>query len=278
MVYNHFEVIILNRSICQVIPDKNNSIELQTVNFVYETEFKKLKQPFNRNIYYIHIVTRGSGILKVNSKEYNLTVSSAFLFFPSVQYEIEATPDFEYIYIGYTGTSADDITKKFTNNIKQYVYYNFDNVLDFWKESIRRITPENANILTECALFYALSFTQTPPSVLSENPFDIIVMYIEKNFTSPDLSVKKVAGIFSYTEKYLSKLFKKNMGITFSRYINSLRISHSIKLMESGEKNISDIATKSGYIDPLYFSKVFKKEIGLSPSKKIQEIQEKKYQ
>ena len=60
--------------------------------------------------------------------------------------------------------------------------------------------------------------------------------------------------------------FKEYMGFTPMQYILSIRISSAQSLLETTEYNIAEIAAIVGYDDPLYFSRLFKKQIGVSPS------------
>ena len=86
------------------------------------------------------------------------------------------------------------------------------------------------------------------------------------------MSIRKVADIFFYSEKYLSSLFKKKTEMKFSQYLNNLRVQHAINLLKKGETNISLISSKCGFTDQFYFSKVFKKNTDKTPSEYIKSI------
>lgn len=92
-----------------------------------------------------------------------------------------------------------------------------------------------------------------------------IVKYIDNNYTDPDISLKKVAKIYAYTDKYLSHLFKAKMNINWSCYVSKLRIQHSIRLIGEGMTDLYELAAASGYRDTMYFSKVFKNHTGCTP-------------
>ena len=57
------------------------------------------------------------------------------------------------------------------------------------------------------------------------------------------------------------------MGISPQKYLINFRLNQACKLMKNTELSIAEISRSVGYQDPLYFSKLFKKEKGLSPSK-----------
>lgn len=81
-----------------------------------------------------------------------------------------------------------------------------------------------------------------------------------------DLSLKEIAHNLNVNASYLSSQFKKEMGITLTEYVTQKRIEHAIFMLNSTAMPISDIAQFCGIPDVQYFSKVFKKQIGKSPS------------
>ena len=95
-------------SICRFIPAKSGG-DLKTVHFVYETEFRKMKQPFLYPIYYMHLVTRGKAVMKLLSKSFPLEVGTIYFAFPGIPYEIEGSEDFTYMYISFMGLRAGEL-------------------------------------------------------------------------------------------------------------------------------------------------------------------------
>ena len=79
------------------------------------------------------------------------------------------------------------------------------------------------------------------------------------------LTLRDVAGSIHINESYLSKLFKKELGVGFTDYLNSLRIRKSVELLAGGEHNLLEIAGMVGFEDQSYFTKVFKKMTGKTP-------------
>jgi len=89
--------------------------------------------------------------------------------------------------------------------------------------------------------------------------------YMEDNLGCAELSLGMVASHIGITPNYLSSLFSKEAGETFSEYLNSIRIRRATQLLKSSSGSINEIAEKTGYSDALYFSKVFRRLIGMSP-------------
>ncbi|MCR5278942.1 MAG: response regulator [Lachnospiraceae bacterium] len=92
------------------------------------------------------------------------------------------------------------------------------------------------------------------------------VEYINDNYADPDLSVSKVADILFMNKSYLCTLFKKETGDTINVYITRSRIEAAQKLISEDRIPIYEVADRVGINDSNYFSTLFKKCTGLSPS------------
>ncbi len=258
--------------ICNFIPSKAYKSSINYYHFVYETNLRKFSQPFVRSNYYICLVFRGSAVLKVGTSETHIKKGTLFFTFPNQAYYIEASKDFTYLYISFNGEGVTDLLNSLNINIRNSVFENYEHLIEFWMSAIRRINSVNASTLTESTLMYSLSFISSQSNAPAKDKFDSILDYISHNYTLKDISLKKIADIFFYNEKYLSSLFTKKTGVKFTNYINELRIKYAINLIENGEQNISSIAGKCGYTDQFYFSKIFKKVVQKTPTEYIKEM------
>ncbi len=81
-----------------------------------------------------------------------------------------------------------------------------------------------------------------------------------------DLSVSMVSERRNVSDSYLRHLLRKSLGRTFNDILTDYRISLSKKLLKEGKLRVNEIADKVGYNDEKYFSRVFKKRVGVSPS------------
>lgn len=265
--------------ICQFIPPKDHPSDLSFFHFVYEVELKRLKQPFTNGNYYAQVVFRGNAILKTGGKRYHLTRGDLFFTQPYQSYMLDGDNDFSFMYISFNGNGALPLLQEHNIRKDNCVFHNLEQILPFWIESIRRVKPSNANTLTESVLLYTLSFidgVQNERFEKIKDKFDSILDYLNLNFTSNDLSLKKVADLFFYTEKHLSHLFLKKTGKKFTLYITELRIQYAVRLLKENSLSFDEIAIRCGYRDKFYFSKVFKKIIGQTPTAYLQELNRSK--
>ena len=272
----------MSKSICRFMPAKNEDSTIQAVRFVYETECLSLTQPFMHPIYVFHIVTKGNAIFRIGDKKYSLKRGDAFFAFPAFPYYLDADDEFEYIYISFMGNGATSRLLKCNITPEKPYYTDFGFLCTIFENAIRRITPFNSNLLTEAVLYYTLSFFdsddcefETDEQKISNSVFQNIVDYVDYHYRECDISLGRLANVFSYTEKYLSSLFKKNMQIGFISYLNNLRIQYACELIQKGNMNMSEISSACGYSDYSYFSKVFKKITGHSPTDGLKYLKNK---
>jgi len=93
-----------------------------------------------------------------------------------------------------------------------------------------------------------------------------IAFYIDKNYKDCNLSLTSIADAFNISEPYLSSIFKKNLGINFSTYMEDVRIRKAKELLVSTQFPVGDIAEKTGYNSSNSFCRAFKRVTGKSPS------------
>ncbi|MDD9269243.1 helix-turn-helix domain-containing protein [Paenibacillus sp. GCM10023248] len=89
--------------------------------------------------------------------------------------------------------------------------------------------------------------------------------YVAENFTDPNLSLTLLSDRFQINSKYLSQLFKEELGENFSDLLISLRMEFAKKLLVETMETVQDISVRVGYTNSISFSRIFKKCVGLSP-------------
>ena len=92
-----------------------------------------------------------------------------------------------------------------------------------------------------------------------------IILYIRKNLTNK-ISLDDIAGDLFITKEHLSRLFKKEMGLTISEYIINAKIEEAKTLLKETDYNVLDIAVLLNFANSSHFSNSFKKITGMAPS------------
>lgn len=115
--------------------------------------------------------------------------------------------------------------------------------------------------------FMKEQFLQLSDLIDSNDPAAVIdqaIEYIQRNYYK-DLKLENLARIFNYNSAYLGKLFKKHTGMSFNRYLDTVRMEKAKFLLEQGLK-VYEVSQRVGYANIDYFYKKFKSYTGRPPS------------
>ena len=91
--------------------------------------------------------------------------------------------------------------------------------------------------------------------------------YILSNYVNPELSLEIICRHLHLSPAYFSSLFKKETGQTYINYLTDIRLNKAVELLSTTDEKTYMIAEKVGYLEQNYFSYVFKKKFGVSPTK-----------
>ena len=134
----------------------------------------------------------------------------------------------------------------------------FDYLLKPWNE-------EKLGSLISEAIASIKNVEESSNENLQDSQKAVIKKYIKENYKR-DISVGDVAGILGYSDVYFSKIFKQLFDDTFINYLTNVRIEKAKVLLKDVSFNIKEVGASVGYTDSNYFTKVFKRAVGMSPS------------
>lgn len=112
----------------------------------------------------------------------------------------------------------------------------------------------------------ALFPLQFHPNEKITNKYVIHAIQSIKSHSNEDITICTVADYLEISEGYLSRVFKKETGYTFTNYLSYYRIQLACTLLKNCRMKVYEVASKVGYTDTTYFSTLFKKLMGISPS------------
>lgn len=197
-------------------------------------------------------------------------------FLSDVCYEkimIKYSPDFAEPFIGAVGQNVFDYLNEtgvfhFTKDIQEKIYQMFSEMLEVY-----RAGRAYSEFILQGMLFRLLTFvyekhlTDTNDEIECVNmslPVMTAVTYIE-TFYYRNPSIKEVSSVANLSEGYFSRLFHKQLGQSYSSYLNRVKLKRAAYLLVNTKKTIMGIALETGFCHGNYFSEQFKKTYGISP-------------
>lgn len=113
---------------------------------------------------------------------------------------------------------------------------------------------------------------QTQSDTDDRSPFQIQISVWIKNHYMEDISLEQASDAMGMSAFYFSRLFRTSYNQTFLEYLTAYRIERAAQLLRTTEIPVCEIAPRVGYADANYFSKVFKRHMGKTPTIYRQEM------
>ena len=252
-----------DKNICKFIAETATD-KLEVTRFIFESNTETMKNQSVVKKNRIILVKQGSGQITIDGCEYECEPGSLVFVFKDEKMLAEPGKNFEYMYIDFSGSRSESLFSRFRINKVNRIFKGFDGLIPLWHDSLCRANEINIDLASESILLYTFSRLVTDTGT-QNTLIDRILKISEENFTSSELTLSSLSEKLSYNPKYISHIFKKKMGISYSEYLRNLRIKYAVSLLEHGIDSIKNVAFLSGFSDPLYFSSVFTKTLGVSP-------------
>lgn len=267
---------IYNRS------ERNNDIESKDflqVNCcgIYEqaAENAVTVRPLGRKDYQLIIIAKGGAVFLHNEKEIVLSGGEMILIPPFVRNEYSYTDYVDAMWIHFTGTAAEKIVCQY--NIEPFCKYRISDTKHFFvyaEKIVKEFQLHRVGFMNNCngyllnlltlakrridAQYFAETHSSVPDLTLA-------IDEMQTNF-SKNTNISEYADMFNISVSYFIHLFTQQFGVSPYQYLLNIRMSQAKYLLSETNMRINDIADNIGYDDPFYFSRIFKKHVGVSPS------------
>jgi AraC-like DNA-binding protein len=114
------------------------------------------------------------------------------------------------------------------------------------------------------------TLTELQQEVSFKEPTDQVVEralhFMDENFGRSDLQLKEVAAASHVSPSHLAHLLRTQVGASYVKYMTLLRMEEGKRLLAETDLKVAAIASRAGYDDPAYFYRVFRREVGVTPS------------
>lgn len=241
-------------------------------------------RPKGRLDYQLLYIASGKAHFYFHGKEEIVTAGNMVLYRPKEEqryyyYGIDHT---EVYWVHFTGNNVKNILRKYQIPDQAHVIHTGTS-LDYKRLFLQMIQelklekPHYEEVLVHYLelLFVMISrFQEKKPrskSAFLMDEMDQAVAHFHANYNHP-ISIEDYAREHGMSVSWFIRNFKDYSGSTPTQYLLSLRISNAQSLLESTSYNITEIAEIVGYDNPLYFSRLFKKQCGMSPREFRQQL------
>lgn len=207
-------------------------------------------------------VNCGHLIISIDQKEYRLQKDDLAFVFPNQIHEFVTEDYSEITVILFSTELIGDFFMNYKGRVPNNSILHLENGLN--DDKLGTTYSQKSFLYYICDQFVQKKVFIPVKQSIQTKLLHKIILYVEQNY-SHDFNLKDVAKKLQYDYPYISKLFTRQMDITFTQYLNNYRISQACYLLKNSEKSIGDIALNCGYNNLKTFHRNFRKTTNQSP-------------
>lgn len=214
------------------------------------------------------VVTEGTLTVQVGQQSYNLCTNDSVMIFPHQIHALHTPEHSKYILCVFSMTLVHAYRKKTENLIPVNAQFQPSDLL---LRAIRQL-PYEKNLSTikgilylSCGCFDDQASYTDAGEPLSDHLLYTILRFVEENYRRR-CSLMDLTAAVSYDYAYLSKYFKKSVGLSFNDYVNYCRISEACYLLGNTKKGVLEISEECGYSSQRGLNRNFKEQLGMTPT------------
>lgn len=274
--------------------EKNKNVELKPFKDSFKNDFavinsmtvyrsgkQRCAPGFCRNnriydFYILHYVTKGKGNYTINNRTYQVCAGDAFLIYPGISISKETDPEdlWEYCWVGFNGMDAQTLVSmtQFTPD-NAVIRYDHPEIAQKIEDIHEHRGHQLCSSIRMTAMLYELFayLIEVGQNIhtgthINDKYVSVACDYIGKSYNNKNLTVDMVAAYLNVSRSCLFRAFKDILNKSPTMYLKETRIREACILLQMTNFSVSEVADKTGYADPLYFSKVFHHLVGKTPT------------
>lgn len=245
-----------------------------------------LLQPHYHNEIELICISKGNVTVEINNDVINAGKGDVIIINPFEMHSVHAecsNREIEYTYINfdlnliYNQYGIMDFIRrlsngsmKFKNHISsQKIGNSILEINSIYQEQYKNWEIRVISMLY--SIFFELINMDLLFTIYGENNDDFCISlnrYLEQNYWK-NITSKDAAMHLSYNHSYFCRLFKRKFNKNFSNYLMEVRIQKACRMIQNGEVKIQELAPLTGFENTSHFSKVFKSQVGMTPTEYI---------
>lgn len=271
-------VAYLHNSLSDMV-DTSKSLIVTSCGYyrVHSRPIVSTERPTGRKDYQLLYIAKGKGHFYFDGKERIITEGNMILYRPgeTQMYYYHATDKTEVYWVHFTGRHVESVLELYELPETENVFFTGTSPDYQWmyRQMIKELQLCRANYEELISLMLRHIFIMINRYIKEgrkngseiQNEIERAAHYFNENYNK-QLNIDSYAESRHMSTCWFIRSFKQVLKVTPMQYILSLRMSNAQSLLETTKYNISEIAEAVGYDNPLYFSRLFHKHIGVSPS------------
>ena len=230
--------------------------------------------PHYHDDYEVICVEAGTAKLTVNKVSYALGAGDVAFVHENESHSIHATPDSVVAILKAEGSFFGHLfpDKKLASPVLRGTYFSSGILEEIRRELSRSdaygsIIADGTVTLALCRMLRdepVCEHKRESDPVLESEAYHRIREKISKEYAT--LTFSQAAEFLYFSKPYFSKTFHNTFGMTFTEYLNTVKIGMAIKMIQKGEENVTKISSECGFNTIRNFNRIFKKMTGHTPS------------
>ncbi len=231
------------------------------------------KMDVGRKDYYLMYILSGKMDAVINGKRGVLEGGTAVCISPYTPYFYMPTDGssdcISYRFVHFTGKNVDSVLKACNIPVNEIFGVDInEEIYSLWDDLYYEFRNNFESFDTLGAIFLPYMLMKIGKMARNRNSsgrkLDLSIRYIHANISSP-LSIEELAAMEFLSVSRYREVFRNVTGYSPIEYISALRIRLAAKLLSQGDASIEEVSHAVGYSDRLYFQRVFKKNMGVTP-------------
>lgn len=253
-------------------------------NYRNSGETGKYKSKITRTLQHHELIFigGGKGSIAVEKKKYQIKEGMLLYICPDIPYfvdiEAEEHTHFLSVHFSYTGVSFDDgrwavrsgvkaLPLPFAQELKDYYHIAdiFKKLVDTWNGKLPGYEFISRTLLQQLLIAIFQNTRKQDQNYSISTKVEKIIKHMHENIDGK-VTLTELSKLVQLSPAYLSRAFKEATGYSVIEFFNRMKIDKAKELIIDGDKKVKQVAQALGYADEFYFSRLFKKIEGMSPS------------
>ena len=204
---------------------------------------------------------KGNGVMLIGGIAYPFAPGTIILCPPKTTHAKTSDEGFEDCYLGISGWDLPPAVYVLEDDQIGRISQLLSILVLTWRES-------NAGPVCQDLMKAIIGLMQPALSGIVGNRYvQILRLRIISRFTDPALRMQDLQEDIPINPDYLRRLFRQEHSMSPHEYLTKLRLEHAAHLLRYEGVSVAEAAFRSGFYDPLYFSRIFHRHMGTSPSR-----------